>query len=267
MIVLAALACLHAGWKLVWSDEFNSGAVPDPAKWAYERGFVRNKELQWYSDQNARVENGCLVIEGRRAHFGVPDYDPRAGDWRKSRMFANYTSSALETRNLHQWTFGRFEVRARIDPQDGLWPAIWFLGYGPWPGNGEIDLMEYYRKTVLANVAWGTGGGVWDTVKTPLSEFTQKDPKWAEKFHVWRMDWNADWIVLSLDGRVLNRTDLAKTINPDGSNPFHKPHFIILNMAIGATGGDPTPLAFPRKLEIDYVRVYQEESEVGYPSS
>lgn len=260
MVFLAAMVALSPGWKLVWADEFNSGTKPNPKNWAYERGFVRNREPQLYTDQNARIEDGSLIIEGRRDHAANPAFDAKSKDWRRSRMFADYTSSAIETRNLHQWTYGRFEARARIDPQDGLWPAIWFLGYGPWPGNGEIDLMEYYQKTVLANLAWGAGGGTWHAVKTPLSAFTKQDPTWGKRFHVWRMDWDADWIRLYLDGRLLNETNLAKTINPDGTNPFRRPHFIILNLAIGATGGDPSKLSFPRRFEVDWVRVYQRES-------
>lgn len=256
-MILAALLAVQSGWNLVWSDEFNSVGRPDPAKWGYEKGFVRNSELQWYQEDNARLENGSLIIEGRRQRVANPAYEPLSKDWRKNRMFAHYTSSALETRNLHQWTYGRFEIRARIDPQQGLWPAIWFLGYGPWPSNGEIDLMEYYQHTVLANAAWGVGGGTWDTTKTPLTKFTAKDKDWGKKFHTWRMDWDADWIRLYLDDEMLNETDLSKTVNPDGKNPFHEPHFIILNLAIGATGGDPTPLSFPRRFEVDYVRVYQ----------
>lgn len=256
-MLLIAAALTQASWKLVWSDEFNSGGQPDAASWVYEQGFVRNRELQWYQPDNAALENGNLVIEGRREHKPNPAYDSKATDWHRSRMFADYTSSAIETRGRHQWLYGRFDVRARIDPELGLWPAIWFLGNGPWPGNGEVDLMEFYRNTVLANTAWGTGGGTWNTVKTPLTEFTDRDPDWGKKFHLWRMDWDENWIRLYLDGRLLNQTDLSRTINPDGTNPFHQPHFIILNLAIGSTGGDPSALSFPRRFEVDYVRVYQ----------
>ncbi len=252
-----ALALLPAfqTWKLVWSDEFNSGTKPDPSKWTYEEGFVRNQELQWYQPDNARVEKGHLVIEARREEKSNSNWLDKTPDWRRSRKSASYTSAALETRKLHDWTFGRFEVRAKIDPQQGLWPAIWFLGYGPWPLNGELDLMEYYQSTVLANAAWGKGE--WDTSKTPLSHFTDRDKRWGEKYHVWRMDWDREWIRMYLDGELRNEIDLSKTINPDGTNPFHQPHFIILNLAIGSTGGDPSPLSFPRRFEVDYVRVYQ----------
>lgn len=82
----------------------------------------------------------------------------------------------------------------------------------------------------------------------------------ASQFRVWRMDWTRERIVLSVDGRVLNEVDLNKTINQDGSrkNPFHQPHYIILNLAIGGNaGGDPSKTKFPARFEIDYVRIYQ----------
>ena len=131
MLCLLALAAMD--WKLVWSDEFNTPGAPDPAKWTFERGFVRNRELQWYQPDNARVENGVLVIEGRRERVSNPGFEAGSKDWKKGRQFAEYTSSALETRGLHDWLYGRFEARARIDVSAGMWPAIWFLGHGPWP--------------------------------------------------------------------------------------------------------------------------------------
>lgn len=244
--------------KLVFSDEFDRPGRPDPAKWTYERGFIRNKELQWYREENAWVEGGRLIIEGRRERIRNPNYDSASSDWRKNREFAEYTSAAVETRGLHSWKFGRFEIRAKIIPEKGLWPAIWTLGtQGPWPSNGEIDLLEYYQHSILANTAYGVGGGTWDTGKIPFPDIAKGDAKWADKFHTWRMDWDEKSIKLSLDGRLLNETDITKTLNPDGKNPFHQPHFLILNLAIGATGGDPSQTKFPSRFEIDWVRVWQ----------
>ena len=133
---------------------------------------------------------------------------------------------------------------------------MWFLGVnGKWPLNGEIDMMEFYHSTLLANTCYGKN--LWNSSKTPLTHFTVKDPQWTTKFHDWRMDWDADFIKLYVDDELLNTTDLSKTIDPDGSNPFHQPAFLLLNLAIGATGGDPSKTQFPVKFEVDYVRVYQ----------
>ncbi len=256
MILLAA--ALLSAYRLVWSDEFDKPGPPDPTSWRFEQGFARNQELQWYQEANARVEDGKLVIEGRRERVPNPAYEPGSKDWRRNREFAEYTSSSLQTRGMHQWQYGRFEVRARISAKPGLWPAIWTLGVDkPWPACGEVDVMEFYRSTVLANTVYGANGGTWNSAKVPFAEFVAEDKKWDEKFHVWRMDWDEESIKLYLDGRLLNDTDTTKTVNPDGFNPFRQPHYILLNLAIGSNGGDPSATIFPRKYEIDYVRVYQ----------
>ncbi len=147
-----------ADYTLIWADEFNEGTTPDPAKWQYEKGFVRNNELQWYSDQNATIENGKLVIEGRREQLPNPNYKRKSDNWKESRKYAEYTAASIKTRDLFSFQYGIIEVRAKIDTAMGMWPAIWLLGNTqPWPACGEIDMLEFYRikgqPTILANTA------------------------------------------------------------------------------------------------------------------
>jgi beta-glucanase (GH16 family) len=256
----AASAYADEGYQLVWSDEFNADGEPDPAKWTFERGFVRNEELQWYQPDNAVCDEGLLVIEGRREQVENPQFDASSRQWQEQREHAEFTSTSVLTRGLASWMYGRFEMRGRIDVRPGLWPAWWTLGDdGRWPAGGEIDVMEYYRGTLLANAAWADRRfrAKWDDSRTPLAELGDN---WASDFHVWRMDWDEERIALSVDGRELNTVDLSETINEtrDGDNPFHQPHYMILNLAIGGTnGGDPEETEFPARFEVDYVRVYQ----------
>ena len=254
------------GMKLIWNDEFNTNGKPDPNYWRYEKGFVRNQETQWYQTDNAVIKDGVLLIEGRKEAIKNPDYIAGSTDWRKNREYSEYTSASIQTRGFKDWRFGRVEVRARIDTTMGSWPAIWTLGVNkPWPSNGEVDIMEFYRvkgvPTILANVAWGTEKqyiAKWDEAKIPLEKFTAKDKDWVKKFHIWRMDWDKEAIRLYLDDELLNTTLLTETINADGSNPFLQEQYLLLNLALGGNnGGKPTKDLI--KYEVDYVRIYQKE--------
>ena len=249
-----------AGYRLVWSDEFDVDGRPNTANWNYEQGFVRNEEDQWYQQDNARVEGGLLIIEARREQKANPNYQAGSTDWKRNRQYAEYTSSSLNTSGLHSWQFGRFEMRGRIDTSAGMWPAWWTLGNsGEWPSNGEIDIMEFYNGRVLANVACGTSTryqAKWDSVTKTITSFN--DPQWSSKFHVWRMDWDDTKIDLYLDDVLMNTTNLADMLNPNGMSPFRQPHYMLVNLAIGGlNGGDPSGSTFPARYEVDYVRVFQ----------
>ena len=273
--VLAAMAavCQAQEWELVWSDEFKGHGEPDKEVWNFERGFVRNQEDQWYQKENAFMQDGVLVIEARKEHRPNPTYDPESRHWGRKREFIEYSSACITSARKKMFLYGRMEVRAKIPVAGGAWPAIWTLGSGvEWPSCGEIDVMEYYRiggvPHILANAAWGNDrkyDAVWNSKKIPYSHFTDKDSLWAEKFHVWRMDWDENNIRIFLDDELLNDIPLSTTINGSigkGENPFHKPQYILLNLALGGmNGGKIDDSALPMRYEIDYVRIYQKKNQ------
>lgn len=265
--------------ELVFSDEFSEDGAPNPEKWDYEHGFVRNMELQWYRPENAHCRNGLLVIEARREKVKNPNFgrEPKT-HWGNAREFAEYASACVISRGSFDFRRGRLEVRARIPFGKGAWPAIWLLGESirgksdrlPWPACGEIDVMEFYRiggvPNILANFAWEgakPGSSVWNGKKIPLSHFLAKDPDWLANFHVWRMDWDEKSYRIFLDGELLNEMPLEKSVNAGkykGINPFLKPQYLLLNLAVGNPQKGKGPVdddAMPMRYEIDYVRVYK----------
>lgn len=256
-------------YNLVWSDEFDYSGAPDSAVWNFEQGFARNEELQWYQKENAYCKDGLLIIEAKSEKRDNPIYEEGSNDWRRSRRFIECTSSSITTSGKKEFLYGRFEVRARIPVGKGAWPAIWTLGNAmEWPSCGEIDIMEFYRKSdvphILANACWGTEqrwNAKWQSKAVPFSHFLEKNPDWASEFHIWRIDWDETSIKLYLDDELLNEIFLKDTYNGslgNNKNPFMQPHYILLNLAVGGiNGGATVPEAFPMRYEIDYVRVYQ----------
>lgn len=260
-------------WKLVWSDEFNTDGLLDSKVWNYEEGFKRNHEAQWYQKANAYCKDGNLVIEARKEKKSRrnPGFRENSSRWPENIEKIHYTSASVNTAEKKEFLYGRVEVRAKIPTAGGSWPAIWLLGRGmDWPSNGEIDMMEYYRRQgvphILANACWGTDKpwtAKWNSRAIPFTHFTDRDAQWADKFHVWRMDWDEQSIRLYLDDELLNEISQAEAVNGklgNGEQPFKKPQYLLLNLALGGdNGGEIDDSALPMKYLIDYVRVYQKK--------
>jgi beta-glucanase (GH16 family) len=250
-------AAVASKWKLVWSDEFDKDGAPDPTNWGFEHGFVRNQELQWYQPDNATVSGGLLTIAARKEQVANPNYNASSSDWKLNRQYAQYTSSSLTSSGKRSYQYGRFEMCGQIDTRQGSWPAFWVLGNGrSWPSSGEVDIMEYYANNVRANVCKPSGSTCdWSgSVAQPLSKLGGST--WAAEFHLWAMEWSSTDINLYLDDALVydfkvSSTSASKTAYQ--GNPF----YILLDLAIGANGGDPSNTTFPITYKVDYVRVYQ----------
>jgi beta-glucanase (GH16 family) len=239
------------GYSLVWSDEFDTDGLPNGSKWAYDTGLNKqgwhNKEQQYYSEaraENAEVRAGKLTITARLEQLAA------APDWGGQR----YTSARLLTRGKAEWTYGYYEVRARLPCGQGTWPAIWMLGsQGDWPAAGELDIMEQVGKdpaSVFSTVHTAAGsGGSGSGAATQV-------PDACTAFHTYQMHWTPDRISFGLDGKAH-----FVYANPKSGTthwPFDAPQFLILNIAIGGDlGGTVDDRIFPVRMEIDYVRVYQ----------
>lgn len=239
------------GYRLVWHDEFSVDGLPDAARWADDTGRNRegwyNNEKQYYSfrrEQNAVVRNGVLQITARRESLsGQPDWGGQT-----------YTSARLVTRGRADWTYGYFEIRARMPCGQGTWPAIWLVGSGGrWPEDGELDIMEHVgsnptRVSSALHTSAGSGGwAVGGAARVPDA---------CQAFHVYQMHWTADEVRFGIDGFAHLRYPRLKA--SPGSWPFDRPQFLILNVAIGGDlGGAVDDGIFPVTMEVDYVRVYQ----------
>jgi beta-glucanase (GH16 family) len=250
-------------FELVWQDEFNNDGAPDAAKWTFESGFVRNEEAQWYQSENAICEGGNLVITGKKERKPNPTYVAGSTNWKTKREFIDYTSASVNMKRELAFRYGKLEVRAKIDAQTGLWPAIWTLGVdGEWPSNGEVDVMEYYGDKILANFAYGSATrwqAIWDGANKTLASLG--GTLWASQYHVWTLEWDENLMRILLDGEFMNSIDLSTSFNKiDGKNPFRQPHYLLLNLAMGGTsGGSLASTMLPSKYYIDYVRIYQKK--------
>ena len=253
----------RAGFELVWSDEFDRDGAPDPAVWRYEEGFVRNNEAQWYTRdrrENARVERGALVLEARKEAYPNPNHDPaKPADWRNAPA-ATYTSASLNTRGTRSLLYGRVEVRAKLPQGKGVWPAIWTLGDNRsevgWPACGEIDIMEFVGHTpdkTHATLHWQQTGkhvsnGQAITIERPWQDF-----------HVYAVDWTKDRMDFWFDDRRVHSFDVSRGDQSNGDNPFRKPHYLLINLALGGSWGrEIDDSIFPQQYLVDYVRVYRQ---------
>jgi len=246
-------------WQLVWSDEFNSSSTPiapDSSNWGYENGYVRNKEEQYYTNslQNAYCQNGYLNIE---AHKHPPGTYPTGSE---PGQDGSISSTSIRSMGKVSYQFGYFEIRARVDTQLGSWPAFWTLGNsGGWPNGGECDILEYYTGKFLFNVAWELYGSIqWDGEKVYL---TSLPAGWLDDFHLWAMEWDTNQVKLYLDGALINTWNTSQDTGDGGFEGFQQPHYMLINQAIGGTsGGDTSGMVFPTTYEVDWVRIWQENS-------
>ncbi len=241
-------------YGLVWSDEFNGSSI-DTTKWSYELGGGGwgNSELESYTarPENSYVSNGNLYITALQETYTGPD-----------GITENYTSARMVTQTKADWTYGKFEVRAKLPQGQGLWPAIWMMPtyseYGTWPSSGEIDIMELLGNDttkVYGTMHYGPSaaneGNSGGTVTLSSGGF-------CGSFHVFSVEWDSTSITWSVDS-VPYYSQTKAGIAPDNW-PFNKDFFFILNVSVGGSwpGSPDGTTQFPQSMIVDYVRVYQQ---------
>ena len=189
-----------------------------------------------------------------------------------TKVKKSYTSGRISTQNLKTFTYGRFEVRAKVPNGQGYLPAFWLMAndenvYGQWPRCGEIDCMEVMGQDT--NKLYGTihyGNPHAESQGT----YTIKDGEksFSDDFHTFTCDWEPGKITWYVDGiKYHEESNWHSTTEGQGTltypAPFDQPFYIILNLAVGGSWvGNPNETTNFKNnpFVVDYVRVYQKDS-------
>ena len=243
--------------KLVWSDEFDKGSLPDPSRWGYDLGDGcpdlcgwGNNELQYYTadrEKNVRIENGKLIIEAHQEKMGSRDY----------------TSTRLKSKLKGDWTYGRIVISAKVPVGTGVWPAIWMLptdwAYGEWPASGEIDIMEhvgYMPDSLFGSIHTTKFNHI---IGTQVTKGVYASDL-STSFHEYGIEWDKQKIDFLFDGNIY-QTFRNNHGGPEAW-PFDKAFHLIINIAVGGNWGGKHGVdvsIWPQQLVVDYVRVFQNQ--------
>ncbi len=245
---------LEGGWTCIWADEFD-GDVVDETKWNFEDGGYGggNQELQYYTRNNTEIVDGKLVITAKK----------------ESYMGKEYTSSRLNTKYKGNFKYVRIKVGAKMPAGRGMWGAIWMMplmnAYGGWPNSGEIDINEYVGYDE---------NRIYTTIHTEKFNhnlgnqigFSRVIQNAETEFHDYEMIWTPGSIKVYVDDYKFGDFNYVPVFNSEvpyqEAFPFDQQFFLILNLAVGGTWGGSQGVdntAFPSTLEVDYVRVYQQD--------
>ncbi len=271
-------------WQLVWSDEFSGDGLPVSNKWGQEHGMIRNGEDQFYLSNRldaCEQRNGHLILHAQKQNVydqsgsTTPPNAPLSNTTRDDKTLAtgtrksstnvtpiaNYTSCSVFSKQA--WTYGRFEIRAKLPSGQGIWPALWLRNNvpgqtPPTPAYLEIDIMEYIgdreRNKHFSTLHWGPN-------YQPPMQFDSRtfvDPNMENDFHLYVLEWTHDYIKIWVDGRLVTNFDVNAINTGHNLQYFRMPMFLRMNFALGGNWAGPVgPDTLPETFEVDYVRVYQ----------
>jgi beta-glucanase (GH16 family) len=239
--------------RVVIDDNFETGI--DPLYWGYDLGDGSdrgipgwgNGELQWYTEENASVADGKLIIEAQKEFMGGKAY----------------TSARLTSYGRLSFDTGLIEIEAKLPSGQGIWPAIWMLGDNlfdvGWPNSGEIDIVELRGSSpedLISTAHWSDLGGNWqyrthtETLTSPLSD----------GFHVYGLEKTDTQLTWLLDGSPVYTQSIPSY---PGGDEFLGSFHLLINVAVGGhfDGAPSAETSFPKRLEVERVTVLGEESE------
>ncbi|MEA3462883.1 MAG: family 16 glycosylhydrolase [Bacteroidota bacterium] len=256
-LVLAVNGLAGQSWRLVWADEFD-GDTLNTNKWSYmigdgtEYGIPGwgNNELQYYQEENVSVGDGVMTITAKRENVET----------------SQFTSGRIRTIDMGDWTYGRFEFRAKMPVGKGLWAAIWMLptdeNYGGWAASGEIDIMEYLGDDTTKVYGTIHYGGQWPENEHRGTDYVTDDTAFHKAFHTFALEWEEGKLRWYVDGELFQNlgTGMWYSSAADFPAPFNRRFHLLINLAVGGNWpGDPDANThFPQRLVVDYVRVYQD---------
>ena len=266
IFLLSYTASFSQNWQLIWEDDFNGNSL-DSTKWAHDLGTGTqyglwgwgNGELQYYQSQNTTFDNGIATIIVKEEPAGLVD------SWGNTSYFS---SSKLTTKGIFDFRYGKVEARIKSIDGEGFWPAFWLLPTsGGWPCDGEIDIMEQWGNNYLTNNTTGAAH-LGDCPYSQSTHFYQNfsmyisSGSFADDFHTYSIIWTVDTIKWLVDeNEVFYITPDSYTSIPSQSFwPFNSNQwYLMINLAISQSGPNANTV-FPNQMEIDYVRVYQENA-------
>lgn len=237
---------------LVWHDEFDDATL-DTTKWRYATHNSGGSEQQAYTvarTANTRLENSNLILEAKKDGY-VDGY--------------TWSSGRIDTSGLAGFKYGRLEAKLKYDVVPGAFPAFWTIGtcaYYPtgenihgvkkslgtqWAQNGEIDMFE--GRGTNSEISQG-GFYNQDDGKGNLNMVFGTKNIDASQYHVYAVEWTETTIIAYIDGVETGRKNISDI------KSWHRPMYIILNMAVGSTGGYPADDCTSMKMEVNWVRVY-----------
>jgi len=239
------------GNRLIHAEDFSKASTYDSSFWIAETGFFRNREAQYYQPANVGVKCGALILEGRREAALNAAYDAKGADWPTTTKSADYTSGSMVSRKA--FTYGVFEVVARLPQGTGAWPAIW-MTYEQGLPYREIDLVEAVGND--PGKAWTTIDAGPDQGRLKSWHAETAMPGLERDLHTYRLEWRKDLIAIAIDGREALRMN-PEEAHREGVDPLRAPMRLRINLALGGSwGGKIDDAALPARVEIKSIRIW-----------